>query len=158
GFAAVNLGANSFSFYGTSYTGNNQVFVSSNGLITFGSGNDAYANGDLTTVPTQRALAPLWDDYVTNRNANDLVLGRFDDTNGDGTADRLIIEWSQVEPYSSDLSSLTFQAILYLNTGKNAGRVVFNYVDLDTGDGNSNGASATVGIKDSSNQGARRLL
>src|SRR5262249_8797671 len=35
----VNLGGGTFNFYGRTYTGANQLYVSSNGLITFGSGN-----------------------------------------------------------------------------------------------------------------------
>src|SRR5262249_15098868 len=35
--AAVNLGSNTFSFYGTSYSGATALYVSTNGLITFGS-------------------------------------------------------------------------------------------------------------------------
>src|SRR5206468_5701824 len=52
---------NTFNFYGTSYT---SLIVSTNGLITFGSANTSAANTDLTSAPTQRAIAPLWDDWT----------------------------------------------------------------------------------------------
>jgi hypothetical protein len=48
-----------------------------------------------------------------------------------------------------------------LNTGPTPGAIVFNYLDVDTGDDASDGRSATVGIKDTGTQsgaGARRLL
>ncbi len=147
------LGAN-FNFYGITST---SVFVSSNGLLTFGSGNSSYTNTDLTTSPSQRSIAPLWDDWVSTLG-NTMVLRRFDDTTGDGVRDRVIIEWNRVQGYASSPSSATFQAILQLNTGSTPGDVSFNYFDLDTGDFRSNGGSATVGIKAGGTQGDNRIL
>ena len=40
----VDLGSNRFNFYGTTYSGANSLFVSSNGLITFGSPDAALRN------------------------------------------------------------------------------------------------------------------
>src|SRR5437763_1086067 len=59
----INLGANAINFYGTTYTGFAAIWASTNGLITFGSGNSDFANGDLQTNPGQAAISPLWDDY-----------------------------------------------------------------------------------------------
>ena len=51
-----------YAAYGTS---NTTVFVSSNGLMSFGTGNSEYVNQDMTSDPTQAAIAPYWDDqYV----------------------------------------------------------------------------------------------
>src|SRR5262249_48749830 len=143
-----------FNFYGTSYT---RVYVSTNGLITFGSGNTSASNSDLTSSPSQRAIAVLWDDW-TNTSGNPMLLGKYEDTNGDGVSDRLILEWNRVQGNSSPPSSVTFQAILQLNTGATPCDIVLNYPDLDAGNGRTNGGSATVGIKDSGTQGSRRLL
>ncbi len=145
-FNPVNLGANTFSYYGTTYS---QLFVSSNGLITFGSGNAQFTNENLTATPPQRAIAVLWDDWISPGPG--MVLGRID-------GNRLIIEWNNVEHFPTSPSGVTFQAILQLNTGGAPGNVSLNYVDLNTGDPNSNGASATVGIKDMGTQGPRRIL
>src|SRR5262249_26032266 len=60
--AAVNLGTNTFRFYNGAYTGSNQLFASTNALLTFGSANTAFTNADLTTAPTQAAIAVFWDD------------------------------------------------------------------------------------------------
>src|SRR5207249_978868 len=98
--AAVNLGSNSFNFYGQTYTGATALYVSTNGLITFGSSNTSYSNSDLTTSPSQSAIAALWDDLITGPG-NPMVLGKFRDLNTDGTPDQLIIEWNQVYHYSS---------------------------------------------------------
>src|SRR5262249_19896851 len=156
--AAVNLGSNTFNFFGTPYTGASSLFASSNGLITFGSAEGTSGNTDLTFAPGQAAIAPLWDDWRTDLDLNDQVLGKFEDTTGDGVADRLILEWNRVQHYDTSPSDVTFQAILQLNTGATPGAITFNYPDLDTGDGYRNGASATVGIKDSGSQGDNRLL
>jgi methionine-rich copper-binding protein CopC len=148
----VNLGSHTFNFYGVNYTGNNQLFVSSNGLITFGSENPLSANSDLTTQPSQPAIAVLWSDWIKT-SGTDMVEGYFDDAN-----DRLILQFNAIQHYPSSPRGITFQVILYLDTGGAAGDIVFNYVDLDTGDANRNGQTATVGIKNAGNQGMDRLL
>jgi PKD repeat protein len=152
-FAAVDLGANTFRYYGTSYTGASSVFVATNGLVSLGGATGVIAN-DLNLTPPIAAIAPFGDDLVTFRNANDMVLGRFDDTNGDGTMDRLVIEWHDVQPFAGGTSGLTFQAILALNTGAASGDVILNYLDLDCGNGHSNAALASVGIRNSNDVGA----
>ena len=48
-----------FPFYGVP---NTTVFVSSNGLLTFGTSNTAFTNADLTTTPAQASIATFWDD------------------------------------------------------------------------------------------------
>ena len=162
--AAVPLGGNTFNFYGVTYGGNGSLYVSSNGLIVFGSTTAAYANADLTHDPTQPAIAVLWDDLLANVTAADSVLAKFEDKTGDGTADRLVIEWSDVrrhaDPGAAASVTMTFQAILSLNTGAAPGAIVFNYRDIDTGSHYANGADATVGIKAGGDQtsAGRRLL
>ncbi len=151
---AIDLGSNVFRFYGSTVTGNNQLFISENGLISFGEPDPYSANGDLYNYLYRSRIAPLWDNWTTNRNTNpdDLVLYQFRDLNGDGISDQLVIEWNRI--YSVDLAendSATFQAILSLNTGATNGDIVFNYVDLtlDGGSGDSNynnGGSATIGL------------
>ncbi|MGD2063523.1 MAG: hypothetical protein PVF51_08090 [Nitrospirota bacterium] len=53
----------SFDFYGTTYT---DVFLSTNGLMSFGSGNNAWTNQDLTSSasPAQPVISPYWDDLL----------------------------------------------------------------------------------------------
>lgn len=157
--AAVNLGSSTFNFYGTNYS---TIHVNTNGLINFGSGTNAYTNTDLATSPTQASIAVLWDDWRTNFASNDYVLYRFDDLDTDGTADRLVIEWSDVWRYGQTSGSntpATFQAILELNTGSAAGSITLNYVDVNVNNPDLNtGKSATVGIKDTVTTTGRRLL
>jgi hypothetical protein len=51
-----------------------------------------------------------------------------------------------VQHYFTSPSTVTFQAILQPNTGSSVAGIVFNYVDLDSGDANRDGASTTVGV------------
>ena len=137
--APINLGENSFKLYGVEYTGAS-LYVGTNGLITFGSGNVEYINDTLSARVPQAAVAPLWDDWLI-RATESRVMYQF-------SGDRLIVEWNMVQNWNTGPSLVTFQAILELNTNGRAGDITFNYVDLDTGNPETaNGASATVGIK-----------
>jgi len=124
GFAGLDLGTNTFTFYGNNYSGAT-LFVDSNGLLTFGSGTSSRYNNTLTVEPAQAAIAPFFDDLTTTRNANDQVLYQFQDTTGDSIPDRLIVEWNDVYHYDTTASPITFQAILQLNTGSVAGEITF---------------------------------
>jgi subtilisin family serine protease len=157
-YASVDLGTNTFAFYGTIYSGAGSLFVNSNGLISFGGGDASYSNGDLSGSPIGPTIAALWDDWVTYNDDADMVLGKYEDVNGDGTFDRLVIEWSSIWRYGGSASDATFQAILTLNSSTLADPFVLNYPDIDTGDGAAEGRSATVGIKDQGSQGVNRLL
>jgi hypothetical protein len=156
-YGIINLGASTFNFYGTPLTGNNQLFVSSEGLITIGakeSPND-FNNTDLTDFPPEPTVAPLWTDYIKEPAdpGGPEVLYKFDGT-------RLIIEWNQTKIFGLPASStgVTFQAILQLNTGANAGDITYNYINLDNGFFDTRLAT-TTGIKDAGTQtGDGRVL
>jgi len=153
--AAVSLEGNTFNFYGTTYS---QLFANTNGVATENFNPSLFLNTDLTTGGA--TIAPLWDDWRTDLGGE--VLRRFDDLDGNGTADRLIVEWSDVRGFvtltTGSPHSVTFQLILQLNTGELPGDIVFNYVDTVSGDFHDEGARATVGIKADGNQGPNRLL
>jgi hypothetical protein len=138
--AQIDLEGNTFRFFGVDYT---SLFVNSNGLITFGSPTTAFSNTDLTAGPTQAAIAVLWDDWV-GTTGNPVVVYRIRDG-------ELIIQWNRLRHFSDDRAdpdTVTFQAILNLNTGEVQGDVVLNYVDVGTGAaGTTDGRSATVGVK-----------
>ena len=151
---AIDLGGNAFTFFGTRYTGDSQLFVSTDGLITFGQGVNERLNNDQLNVPpgfgftsSPAAIAPLWDDWTTTEDSlseDGRVLARLD-------ADQLTIQWDEV--HHSDAfrnafspTTATFQAVLSLNT-PNDGKILFNYINLNTGDDTTEGNSATIGIR-----------
>ena len=157
GSSAINLGSNTFNFYGTTYTAS-QMFAAVNGLITFGAANTSYQNDTLadgTNVPT-RAIAPWWGDFRTDTNGSggtdSAVLYQIDTANN-----RLVIEWSDVASYYGS-GPTTFQAILQLNTGATPGRIIFNYPDMDMNNFGSFGGVGTFGIKDTGTPTTNRLL
>ena len=158
--AALNLGANTFRFYGTQYSGASSLHVSENGLISFGSINSSGSNNNLVSSPAQPTIAPYWDDLTLSAANSGAVLAKFEDTDADGTADRLIIEWSNVSQATAGASNPgTFQAILELNTGSADGQITFNYPDLNFGLATVNrGASATIGISAGSTSGKREVI
>jgi ELWxxDGT repeat protein len=161
GFAAINLGSNTFRFRGQTFTGSDSLYVTSNGMIGLGTGGWWWLytpwNSPLQPDPSPSSvLAPLWDNWVTTRNGtpDDAVLYTYRDLNADGVQDQLIIEWNNVDHADVNTSpdGITFQAILGLNTGNTNGDIIFNYVDLtnNQGTGDSyvdNGGTATVGIR-----------
>jgi hypothetical protein len=160
-FASVNLDTNKFNFYGQTYTGAGQLFVSTNGLVTFGAGDASIFNNDLSFAPAVPSIATFWDDLKTNQTAADQVLGKFEDLTGDLVPDRLIIEWNDVMDWTTfqNRTGATFQLILSLNTGLQVSSFVMNYVDTVFGNPfTDNGGSATVGIKDQGTSNPTRLL
>jgi len=147
-FGAIDLGSNTFTFYGRQYTGADQMYVTSGGLITFGNEPFFALNGDLSSLPDAAAIAPLWGPWSVFATDAAGVLYKVD-------GDRLIVEWSDVT--NPDGDPLTFQAILQLNSGTNEGTIIFNYPNLDPGILDA-GMPSSVGIKDAGIQGGNRLL
>jgi hypothetical protein len=162
-YVAIPLGTNAFRFYANEFTGNDQLYVYTNGLVTLGGAQtgDTDANGDLRSSPEWPTIAAYWDNLYMGRaaNAQAVISYEFDD-------DRLIIEWGRMSPYgyqtvdnsTREGPSVTFQMILQLNTGENTGSIIFNYPDLGANDATSNGRSATVGIKDYGIAGTHRIV
>jgi hypothetical protein len=140
-----------FPFYGVS---NTDVFVSSNGLLTFGAANTGFTNADLTTTPAQAAIATFWDDQHTAGGLPDSNV--FFQVSGQGPDQHLTIQWNQIRFFSGGDSgdTITYQVKLFAN-----GKIQVNYLDLASGAAASNnGASATVGVKAAGAQGPDRLL
>ncbi|MEJ2706592.1 MAG: hypothetical protein P8074_03150 [Anaerolineales bacterium] len=114
----INLGFN-FKFYENSYS---QVYVSTNGLLTFEIGTSAYTNQFLPQdPPPNNMIAVFWDDLelgsgkVYYRSYNS-ASGRY-----------FVIEWVQVT-HIGGTNPLTFEAILFEN-----GDIVLQYQQLYPG-------------------------
>lgn len=134
-----------FSFYGTEYQ---SLHISSNGLITFGSGSTIYSNTDLSVEPTQAAIAVLWDDLDGQNNE-----GVYWQLIGSGDQQQLIIQWET--RYFQGNEPISFQAIL----SEEDNTIQVNYRDLlGSHSLRDNGIEATVGVKDVGAQGDLSLL
>jgi len=148
---AADLAGFHFQLYGTTY---DHAFVSSNGLITFGSGVSRYSNSDLTTSPDEAAIAVLWDDLVVSSSESPDAAILWE-VRGSGDDQRLVLQWNEIPFYGGyGEGAITFQAIL----SELDGSIQFNYLNLQTTGWHSEGASATAGIKDAGAQGENRLL
>src|SRR5262249_33117029 len=89
-----------FNFYGNTYS---SLYFSTNGLITFGSPNGEFFNQDLSSDPSQAAIAPYWDDLQTFNNTGAVYY------EVQGT--QLIIEWGNVG-YFFNSGPISFEAVL----------------------------------------------
>ena len=129
------MGANTFNYYGTTFTGNTSLSIGTNANLQFGTATTAFTNTDLTTSPSNQLIAPLWDDMLVTTGTGDLINYQFTGDN------RLIINWRSIHFFGgSTTDSITFELSFDLNTGATAGTMTFNYVDLD-----SAGSSGTGG-------------
>jgi hypothetical protein len=123
--------AGGFPFYENIY---NQVYVSTNGLLTFSEEGAAdYYN---EPIPFQKApnnfIAPFWDDLNVGEANPGKVFYH-------AASDKLVIVYQNVIRNTAPVSdTLTFEAILY-----KSGNICFQYQDL-----NGTLDAATVGIED----------
>lgn len=150
---AGQLGGFTFDYYGVTRS---EFHVDSNGRITFDANDGSPLNTDLTFTPGTATIAALWDDLVVSGSANSNV---YWEVRGSSGQRRLIIQWNDVQfKGASAGDTITFQAILYEADGV----IDFNYLDLNANHPGSEGARATVGIKDLGFQlppiGLNRLL
>lgn len=154
--------ANTFNFYGTNYT---NLSISKNGYMALGgaaSPNTPNNPTSLSDTPDTAAISPLWDDWNGLAGAGAQVMARFLDFDGNGRPEYIVLDWKGVSNGGINPTTpenfATFQTILQLNTGGAAGGIFFNYQDTDVGNANfNNGASATVGIKDTNPTNGRFL-
>ena len=136
-----------FKFYGQTYP---FVCVSSNGALYFAAADSDctgildFANTDLSSVtpPGDRpAVLPLWSDLTFQVAGAGAV---FYQTLGAAGSRRFVVQWNDAFPQGS-ADPVTFQVIL----GEVGSTVLFQYKTVNLGAGNaaSNGAHATVGIR-----------
>ncbi len=147
GLGAADLNGFTFSFYGQDYA---TLSFSTNGLITLGGFNGSFTNTNLTSSPPGASIAVLWNDLETFSNSGAVYWQVL----GSGASQQLVVQWNEVGYYAFNPGTITFQAIL----SEADGSIRFNYLDLDGGAFQNEGASATVGIKAPGFQGPDRIL
>ena len=124
---AVDITGFTFPFYGQNFT---QVFVSSNGLLTFGQGSSKYSNSVLPSMSSPgNLIAALWDDLDT-RTTGDIYFKQ--------ELDRLIVQYQDVARLGG-ADTCTFQVVLFSD-----GRIQIRYQTVPT-----EADSCTVGIQNS---------
>jgi hypothetical protein len=146
--SATQLGGFTFPFFGTNYT---SVGFSTNGLITFPTGNSTFTNTNLSASPSQAAIAVLWDDLFNPNTGTGAASSRiYWQVIGAGADQQLVIQWNNVRRLGGS-TLFSFQAVLSAN-----GAIQLNYgAAVTTTNVVSN---ATVGIKAAGTSDPERLL
>lgn len=132
--SAIPLGF-SFPYYENQYT---EVYINSNGMLTFGLGNRSRSNVALPQNPDpNNFIAPLWTNLTIGPN--------FDNPTGvvyfANKVDHVVIEWYQVGVRDVLSATVTFEVLLY-----NTGDIVFQYQTVKFPTGYV--ADLTTGIED----------
>lgn len=152
-----------FNFYGTSYS---VICASTNGAVYFTtdaatctSFNNStitdFSNTDLSSSVTPAdlpAIFPFWSDLSFADAGSDSV---YYATVGASGNRRFIIQWNNVVPGGSS-AGITFQVVLA--EGTNSITVQYKNVALGSGDANTLGGNATVGIRDAGGQGTNKYI
>jgi len=125
----VNIGFD-FPFNGTTY---DQVWINSNGMLSFSSSNRAYGNGRLAYTAEPQSIYPYWDDL--NRRAGGTI--RYE-TYGSAPNRHFVIGWKDV-PHYPRTGAYSFEVVLYENSD-----IRFRYKSDSSVDGNS----ATIGVQE----------
>ena len=134
-----------FSHYGQQVS---EIYVATNGFITFDRAEVDYYNTNLATYLTEAAISPLWDDMYLDADQGVIYTALL----GGGRNQRLIVQWTDARFYGgSGQGTVTFQAILYERDDS----IRINYQDLAVDNDHNEGGSATVGIKGYGQGGSR---
>lgn len=116
-----------FNYYGQPYT---QAYITTNGLITFGSGNDSYTDSP-QELGSFKAIAPAWNDWIIGSTYNkDIRLS--------ASADTLGVRWD-VARWSSESQTASFESVLRAD-----GSIRFNYGAANDSFAND----VTIGLSD----------
>jgi len=147
-----------FTFYGQSYT---TVCASTNGALYFVAAASACANvldfahtdvTSTTTVNDWAAVLPFWSDLTFDQSGAGAV---FYQTLGTAGARTFVVQWQDAFPQGSQ-NAVTFQVVL----AEGANTILYQYKTVGLGAGNaaSNGAQATIGIRNAGAPGNNQLL
>ena len=127
------FGTDGIDYFGTTYNG---IYVNSNGNISFGAANTAYAPAlSTTTTPT---IAAFWSDVNINNGGN--IYWDLDPASG-----KVTITWLNVRAYSGSTSTNSFQLVLSAN-GSGDFDVEYIYGDINWTNGGS--GVAQTGLTD----------
>ncbi|MBI5436407.1 MAG: filamentous hemagglutinin N-terminal domain-containing protein [Nitrosomonadales bacterium] len=121
-----------FNYFGTSY---NQTFITTNGLIMFGSGTGAYSDS-LSGLGYYRAIAPAWNDWQLTASTGKDIHISF------GASDMKVR--FDVERYYYSGNTAQFEAVLNAN-----GVIKFNYGAAN----NSFAGDVTIGLSNGNGYG-----
>jgi len=124
-----------FPFYENTYS---NLYVSTNGFLTFGEGSKAYENRNIPRdTDPNNYIAPFWDDLKLQTDGPN-TSSVYYQTGTDSKGKYIVLEWYRITRFDTYDDILTFEVILHEN-----GDITIQYDRLD---GTLN--NATVGIED----------
>jgi hypothetical protein len=124
-----------FPYYENSY---NELYIGSNGVLTFGDGSTSRINTALPAATTPNDLIAMWWDDLDPAEGGSIYY-YYDAAN-----ERFIVSFVTIQNYISGggTGSLTFQAILHAN-----GQVLLQYATMDPGTDTDGLTGATIGVE-----------
>jgi hypothetical protein len=130
------------------------LFVNSNGNVSFTDSFPEYANEPMPTSAIPTLVAPFWDDLYPIPETNGNV---FWAVRNHAPHRELVIEWRRVRHFvcsGERAAAITFQVVFF----EGRSDILFNYADVDFGGGCAfadRGGDATVGIQVASGVGTQ---
>ncbi|WP_299969458.1 Hint domain-containing protein [uncultured Roseobacter sp.] len=128
------FGPDGLNYFGTNYT---DVWINSNGLLTFGSHDTAFEPSGITGLD-HPAIAAFWSDI-------DIDKGGDIYWDVDPAAGTITVTWLDVRPFNGDTATNSFQVVL-TDQGDGNFDVDFIYEDITWSDGGF--GAATAGVTD----------
>ena len=120
----------------------NRFYVTSNGLVIFGSGSNDYTEDPIPSPSSpNNFIAAFWDDVVITPSGKILYT-----TIGASPNRKCIIQWTNMGFYSSTVLMGTFSVILY--EANDEIRIQYRSI-IDNTSARSHGSSASIGIENS---------
>ena len=119
------------------------VNVCTNGHMGYGGADTQYGNNPLpsTFAYTNNVACVYWDDLITTTTHGGNLYAKV-------IGNTLIVQWNNMDRYSSSPGAATFQIQIFgNNSGPGGAAAQYIYRNMDTGDGSGNGASATIGYQ-----------
>ena len=124
-----------FTFYESSY---NQAYVSTNGYINFLAPNTIYMNSCIPTAAAPNgAIYAFWDDLIVDSAAS-----MWTEVLGTAPNRQFVFEWRNVRFFSGSPGRLGFEIVL-----SETGAITLQYRDIDSGNDQEKGNSATIGVE-----------
>lgn len=135
-WGAFPIGFN-FDFFGNTYS---DFYVTSNGLLMFGTGSSQYSNNSIpTSSGANNYIAPFWDDIVVHATGDIMY-----QTVGTAPNRKLIVQYNNMSFWASPILLGTFQVILY--EGTNCIQTQYRSI-VDLTSSRASGNSATIGLE-----------
>jgi hypothetical protein len=126
-----------FDFFGNTY---NEFFASSNGLVLFGAGSNAFSNVSIPNgARPDNYIAPFWDDLIIHETGDILY-----QTIGTAPNRKLVIQFSNMSFWTSTVLLGHIQVILY----EGSNNIQIQYMNIvDRSSDRASGNSATIGLE-----------